>query len=145
LSGWKKSKHKIAEMKSNLAPKLLLLENPYRFVLFPIQHNNIWRVYKKAEALFWTAKEIDLSADASDWAELSPTEQHFICHILAFFAASNGIINKNLSSNFITEVTSPEARCFFGFQISVKNIHSKTYSLLIDTYVKDPVKKMHLL
>jgi ribonucleoside-diphosphate reductase subunit M2 len=102
-------------------------------------------MYKKAEASFWTAKEIDLSADASDWAGLSPMEQHFICHVLAFFAASNGIVNKNLSSNFITEVTSPEVRCFYGFQIAVKDIHSKMYSLLIDTYVKDPVKKMHLL
>ncbi len=102
-------------------------------------------MYKKAEALFWTAEEIDLSADASDWAELSPTEQHFICHVLAFFAASDGIVNENLSSNFITEVTSPEAQCFYGFQIAVKNIQSKTYSLLIETYVKDPAKKMHLL
>jgi hypothetical protein len=108
-SGWKKSKHKIAEMKGNLTPEPLLLENPHRFVLFPIQHNNIWRMYKKAKALFWTAKEIDLSADASDRAELSPTEQHFIYHILAFFAASDGIVNKNLSSSFITEVMSPEA------------------------------------
>ncbi len=132
-------------MKGNLAPEPLLLENPHRFVLFPIQHNKIWRMYKKAEVLFWTAKEIDLSADASDWAELSPTEQHFICHVLAFFAASNGIVNKNLSSNFIMEVMSPEAQCFYGFQIAVENIHSKTYTILINTYVKDPVKKMHHL
>jgi ribonucleotide reductase beta subunit family protein with ferritin-like domain len=132
-------------MKGNLTPKPLLLENPYRFVLFPIQHNDIWIMYKKAEALFWTAKEIDLSADASDWADFFPMEQHFICHVLAFFAASVGIINKNLSSNFITEVTPPEARCFYGFQIADENIHSETYSLLIDTYVKDPIEKMHLL
>jgi ribonucleoside-diphosphate reductase subunit M2 len=91
------------------------------------------------------AEEIDLSANAADWAGLSPTEQHFISHVLAFFAASDGIINKNLSSNFVTEVTSPEARCFYGFQIAVKKIHSETYSLLIDTYIKDPVRKMHLL
>jgi ribonucleotide reductase beta subunit family protein with ferritin-like domain len=102
-------------------------------------------MYKKAKALFWTAKEIDLSANATDWAGLSPTEQHIISHVLAFFAASDGIVNKNLSSNFATEVTSPEARCFYGFQIAVKNIHSKTYFLLINTYIKDPVKKMHLL
>jgi ribonucleotide reductase beta subunit family protein with ferritin-like domain len=100
---------------------------------------------RRPKRCFWTAKEIDLSADTSDWAELSPTKQHFICHVLAFFAASGGIVNKNLSSNFITEVTSPEARCFYGFQIAVENIHIKTYSLLIDTYVKDPIKKMHLL
>jgi ribonucleotide reductase beta subunit family protein with ferritin-like domain len=138
-------KHKIAETKGHLAPKPLLQTNPHRFVLFPIQHNYIWRMYKKAEASFRTAKEINLSADAADWAGLSPTEQHFISHVLAFFAASNGIVNKNLSSNFATEVTSPEARCFYGFKIAVKNIHSKTYSLLIDTYIKDPIKKMHLL
>jgi ribonucleoside-diphosphate reductase subunit M2 len=102
-------------------------------------------MYKKAEASFWTAEEIDLAADATDWDRLSTTEQHFILHVLAFFAASNGIVNKNLSSNFATEVTSSEARCFYGFQIAAKNIHSKTYSLLIDTYIKDPTKKMHLL
>jgi ribonucleotide reductase beta subunit family protein with ferritin-like domain len=83
--------------------------NPHRFILFPIQHNDIWQMYKKAEALFWTAKEIDLSANAADWAGLSPTEQHFISHVPAFFVASDGIINKNLSSKFATEVTSPEA------------------------------------
>ena len=123
----------------------LLKENPSRFVLFPIKHNDIWRFYKKAEASFWTAEEIDLSSDAVDWDGLSTTEQHFILHVLAFFAASDGIVNENLSSNFATEVTSPEARCFYGFQIAVENIHSETYSLLIDTYVKDPTKKMHLL
>jgi ribonucleoside-diphosphate reductase subunit M2 len=102
-------------------------------------------MYKKAEASFWTAEEIDLAADATDWDRLSTTEQHFILHVLAFFAASDGIVNENLSSNFATEVTSPEARCFYGFQIAVENIHSETYSLLINTYVKDPTKKMHLL
>jgi ribonucleoside-diphosphate reductase subunit M2 len=102
-------------------------------------------MYKKAEASFWTAEEIDLSSDAVDWDGLSTTEQHFILHVLAFFAASDGIVNENLSSNFETEVTSPEARCFYGFQIAVENIHNETYSLLIDTYVKDPTKKMHLL
>ena len=107
--------------------------NPHRFVLFPIQHNDIWRMYKKAEASFWTAEEIDLAANAMDWDRLSMTEQHFILHVLAFFAASDGIVNENLSSNFVTKVTSPEARCFYGFQIAVENIHSETYSLLIDT------------
>ena len=102
-------------------------------------------MYKKAEASFWTAKEIDLSADAVDWEQLSSTEQHFISHVLAFFAASDGIVNENLSGNFATEIMLPEARCFYGFQIAVKNIHSKTYSLLINTYVKDPTKKLHLL
>jgi ribonucleoside-diphosphate reductase subunit M2 len=144
-SNRKVSHHKNAENKGILAPEPLLQANPYRFVLFPIQHNDIWRMYKKAEASFWTAEEIDLSSDAVDWDGLSTTEQHFILHVLAFFAASDGIVNENLSSNFATEVTSPEARCFYGFQIAVENIHSETYSLLIDTYVKDPTKKMHLL
>jgi ribonucleotide reductase beta subunit family protein with ferritin-like domain len=103
-------------------------------------------MYKMAEASFWTAEEIDLSSDAVNWDGLSTSEQHFILQVLAFFTASNGIlVNENLNSNFATEVTSPEARCFYGFQIAVENIHSKTYLLLIDTYVKDPTKKMHLL
>ena len=141
----KPSKHKIAE-NEGLAPEPLLQENPHRFVLFPIHHNDIWRMlYKKAEASFWTAEEIDLSADLTDWIRLSDTERHFISHVLAFFAASDGIVNENLSSNFATEVTVPEARCFYGFQIAVENIHSETYSLLIDTYIKDPDEKIHLL
>jgi ribonucleoside-diphosphate reductase subunit M2 len=144
-SNRKVSHHKNAENKGILAPEPLLQANPHCFVLFPIQHNDIWRMYKKAEASFWTAEEIDLSSDAVDWDGLSTTEQHFILHVLAFFAASDGIVNENLSSNFATEVTSPEARCFYGFQIAVENINSETYSLLIDTYVKDPTKKMHLL
>jgi ribonucleoside-diphosphate reductase subunit M2 len=102
-------------------------------------------MYKKAEASFWTAEEIDLAANATDWDRLSTTEQHFILHVLAFFAASDSIVNENLSSNFATEVASPEARCYYGFQNAVENIHSETYLLLIDTYVKDPTKKMHLL
>jgi ribonucleoside-diphosphate reductase subunit M2 len=102
-------------------------------------------MYKKAEASFWTAEEIDLVSDLKDWDNLSPNERHFVSHVLAFFAASDGIVNENLSGNFATEVTSPEARCFYGFQIAVENIHSETYSLLIDTYVKDQKEKMHLL
>jgi ribonucleotide reductase beta subunit family protein with ferritin-like domain len=150
-SSKKVSHHKKAGVQGHLAPKPLLQKNPHRFVLFPIQHNDIWRMYKKAEASFWTTEEIDLSADAVDWERLSRNEQHFISHVLAFFAASDGIVNENLSGNFATEITSPEARCFYGFQIAVENIHSETYSLLIDlfilidTYVKDPTKKLHLL
>jgi ribonucleoside-diphosphate reductase subunit M2 len=139
------SKHKTAENEGRLAIEPLLKENPHRFVLFPIQHADIWRMYKKAEASFWTAEEIDLSADQKDWDNLSQNERHFISHVLAFFAASNGIVNENLSNNFATEITIPEARCFYGFQIAVKNIHSETYSLLIDTYIKDPAEKLHLL
>jgi ribonucleoside-diphosphate reductase subunit M2 len=103
-------------------------------------------MHKKAKASFWTAKEIELKTDTTDWNHLNANECHFISHVLAFFAASDGIVNENLSSNFATEVTVPEARCFYGFQIAVENIHSETYSLLlIDTYIKDPVKKTHLL
>ena len=104
-------------------------------------------MYKKAEAFFWTVEEINLSADAVDWEQLSSTEQHFISHVLSFFCRLWWYcVNKNLSGNFTTEkITSPEARCFYGFQIVVENIHSETYSLLIDTYVKDPTKILRLL
>ncbi len=124
----------------------LLQENKDRFVLFPIKHKDIWEMYKKAEASFWTAEEIDLTADNSDWNnKLSDNERHFIKHVLAFFAASDGIVNENLAVNFLNEVQSPEARCFYGFQIMMENIHSETYSLLIDTYIKDPIEKDKLL
>jgi ribonucleotide reductase beta subunit family protein with ferritin-like domain len=102
-------------------------------------------MYKKAEASFWTSEEIDLGSDMKDWNTLSKNERHFISHILAFFAASDGIVNENLAANFMTEIQSPEARCFYGFQIAVENIHSETYSLLIDTYIKDPKEKLNLL
>ena len=102
-------------------------------------------MYKKAEASFWTAEEIDLAEDMKDWDGLTNNERHFVSHILAFFAASDGIVNENLCGNFATEVQSAEARCFYGFQIAVENIHSETYSLLIDTYIKDQTDKMHLL
>lgn len=120
----------------------LLAENKDRFVLFPIKHRDIWEMYKKAEASFWTAEEIDLSADLQDWAnKLNDDERHFIKHVLAFFAASDGIVNENLAINFINDVQYPEARCFYGYQIMIENIHSETYSLLIDTYIKDPSEK----
>jgi ribonucleoside-diphosphate reductase beta chain len=120
----------------------LLAENKDRFVLFPIKHRDIWEMYKKAEASFWTAEEIDLSADLQDWAnKLTDDERHFIKHVLAFFAASDGIVNENLAINFINDVQYPEARCFYGYQIMIENIHSETYSLLIDTYIKDPAEK----
>ncbi len=123
----------------------LLAENKNRFVLFPIQHDDIWQMYKKAEASFWTAEEIDLSQDQKDWEGLSDGERHFISHVLAFFAASDGIVNENLAVNFMQEVQAPEARCFYGFQVMMENIHSETYSLLIDTYIKDPAEKHRLL
>ena len=129
-----------------MANEPLLTENKDRFVLFPIKHNNIWQMYKQAEASFWTAEEIDLASDLTDWeTKLNADEKHFIKHVLAFFAASDGIVNENLAINFLNEVQYPEARCFYGFQIMMENIHSETYSLLIDTYIKDPIEKDSLL
>ncbi|MBN8702306.1 MAG: ribonucleotide-diphosphate reductase subunit beta [Bacteroidetes bacterium] len=120
----------------------ILQENKDRFVLFPIKHKEMWDMYKKAEASFWTAEEIDLSPDQQDWEnKLNADEKHFIKHVLAFFAASDGIVNENLAVNFMREVQYPEARCFYGYQIMIENIHSETYSLLIDTYIKDPKEK----
>jgi len=123
----------------------ILRENKDRFVLFPIEHNDIWEFYKKAEASFWTAEEIDLSQDLKDWANLNDGERHFISHVLAFFAASDGIVNENLAENFVSEVQYTEAKFFYGFQIAIENIHSETYSLLIDTYIKDSKEKDRLL
>jgi len=122
----------------------LLAENKDRFVILPIKYPEIWKMYKMAEASFWTAEEIDLSLDYKDWEKFADGERHFISHILAFFAASDGIVNENLAVNFMGEVQIPEARCFYGFQIMMENIHSETYALLIDTYIKDPVQKDHL-
>lgn len=123
----------------------ILEENKDRFVLFPIRHRTIWEMYKKAEASFWTAEEIDLSADLIDWEKkLTDDERYFIKNILAFFAASDGIVNENLAVNFLKEVQYPEARCFYGFQIMIENIHSEAYSLLIDTYIKDSTEKDRL-
>lgn len=120
----------------------ILAENKDRFVIFPIQHDDIWDWYKKSEASFWTAEEIDLHQDLVDWTgKLNDDERYFIKHILAFFAASDGIVNENLAENFVNEVQYSEAKFFYGFQIMMENIHSETYSLLIDTYVKDEVEK----
>ena len=125
----------------NIVEEPLLQENPNRFVLFPIEHHDIWEFYKKAEASFWTAEEIDLSQDLKDWASLNDGERHFISHVLAFFAASDGIVNENLGENFVAEVQYTEAKFFYGFQIAIENIHSEVYSLLIDTYIKDSKEK----
>ena len=123
----------------------ILKENPDRFVLFPIQHDDIWKFYKDSEASFWTAEEIDLSQDLTDWEnKLNDDERYFIKHVLAFFAASDGIVNENLAENFVAEVQYTEAKFFYGFQIMMENIHSETYSLLIDTYIKDPKEKDYL-
>ncbi len=123
----------------------LLTENKDRFVLFPIVHHDIWKYYKQAEASFWTAEEIDLSQDLRDWENLNDGERHFITHVLAFFAASDGIVNENLAEHFVGEVQYTEAKFFYGFQIAMENVHSETYSLLIDTYVKNPQEKDKLL
>jgi ribonucleoside-diphosphate reductase beta chain len=120
----------------------ILQENKNRFVIFPIKHHDIWEWYKKMEASFWTAEEIDLSQDLNDWNnKLNDDERYFVKHILAFFAASDGIVNENLAENFVNEVQYAEAKFFYGFQIMMENIHSETYSLLIDTYVKDENEK----
>ncbi|CAG5118981.1 unnamed protein product [Candidula unifasciata] len=136
-------------VKSTAAVKVLqeeplLKENPGRFVIFPIQYHDIWQMYKKAEASFWTAEEVDLSKDFDHWEKLKPEEKHFISHVLAFFAASDGIVNENLVERFSKEVQVTEARCFYGFQIAMENVHSEMYSLLIDTYIKDKVEREFL-
>jgi len=119
----------------------LLKENPSRWVMFPIKFPQVWEMYKKHEASFWTAEEIDLSQDTKDWEKLNDSERHFIKHILAFFAASDGIVLENLGTNFSTEVQIPEARAFYGFQIAMENIHSETYSLLIEQYIRDNAER----
>ncbi len=123
----------------------ILEANENRFVLFPIQHDDIWSFYKRAEASFWTAEEIDLSPDLIDWEnKLNDNERHFVKHVLAFFAASDGIVNENLAENFLSEVQYTEAKFFYGFQVAMENVHSETYSLLIDTYIKDTADKNYL-
>ena len=123
----------------------ILTENPGRFVVFPLKYHDIWEMYKTAEHSFWTSEEIDLSQDMTDWEEkLNDDERHYIKNVLAFFAASDGIVNENLAENFVKEVQYPEAKFFYGFQLTIENIHSETYSLLIDTYIKDNKEKDHL-
>lgn len=131
--------------KTILNAEPILTENKDRFVLYPIKHNDIWNFHKKAEASFWTAQEIDLVQDITDWnTKLSDDERHFVKHILAFFAASDGIVNENLAENFVREVQYTEAKFFYGFQIMMENIHSETYSLLIDTLIRDEADKNKL-
>lgn len=121
-----------------------LAPNPDRFVLFPIKHKSLWDFYKKAEASFWTAEELDFESDKKDFQKLNPGQKHFIETVLAFFAASDGIVNENLAANFMSEVQWPEARCFYGFQIAIENVHSETYSLLIDSFVTDKERQKQL-
>ena len=119
----------------------ILVENPGRFVIFPIEHNDIWEYYKQHQAAFWTAEEVDLTNDIRDWEKLTENEQYFIKNVLSFFAASDGIVNENLAENFYREVQYPEAKFFYGFQLAAENIHSLMYSLLIDTYISNPKEK----
>lgn len=123
----------------------ILADDNSRFVLFPIKDDEIWKLYKYSQSVFWTAEEIDLTNDISDWNQLSNNERYFIENILAFFAASDGIVLENLLTRFIKEVKLPEARCFYAFQGMIENVHSEVYSLLIDTYIKDSNKKFKLL
>ncbi|KII66061.1 Ribonucleoside-diphosphate reductase subunit M2 [Thelohanellus kitauei] len=131
-----------SEFKFDPALEPVLQPNPNRFVIFPINYHDIWEFYKKAVASFWTVEEVDLSKDLDDWANLKPGERHFISYVLAFFAASDGIVNENLAETFLREAQTPEARFFYGFQVAVENVHSEMYSLLIDTYVKDIDERM---
>jgi ribonucleotide reductase beta subunit family protein with ferritin-like domain len=122
----------------------LLQDDDSRYVMFPLQDQDIWQMYKKQVECFWRAEEIDLSKDMAHWESLTNQERYFISMILAFFAASDGIVLENLASRFMGEVQLSEARAFYGFQIAMENIHSETYSLLIDTYIKDREEKMTL-
>ena len=134
----------LVDEKSEKEEEPLLQENPKRYVLFPIQHPRIWEMYKKQLASFWTASEIDLTHDINDWQKLNSDEKHFIKYVLAFFAASDGIVLENLAEKFCTEIQVPEARSFYGFQIAMENIHAETYSLLIETYIQDKEEKDYL-
>ena len=125
--------------------EILLSEEEKRYVIFPVQQEPIWHMYKKAVSSFWTPEEIDLSKDMDDYKKLKEGEQYFIKNVLAFFAASDGIVNENLVERFCNEVQILEAKFFYGFQVAIENIHSETYSLLIDTYIKDKLEKDRLL
>lgn len=149
LSDAKKSQEEDSSVEKLSSLKLdddepLLKENPNRFVIFPIEYPEIWRFYKMAEASFWTAEEVDLSRDMVHWNKLSSDEKHFISYVLAFFAASDGIVNENLAERFIRDVQITEARCFYGFQIAIENVHSEMYSLLINTYIQDSQERRFL-
>ncbi len=122
----------------------LLRPNEQRFTIYPINHKEIWEYYKKAQASFWTAEEIDLFFDKEHWQTLKDEEQHFIKYVLAFFAASDGIVNENLCLNFMREIQIPEIRCFYGFQIMMENIHSEVYSLMIETLIPNYEEKNKL-
>ncbi|KAL1806595.1 hypothetical protein DCAR_0832412 [Daucus carota subsp. sativus] len=122
----------------------ILMEQPQKFCMFPIKYPQLWEMYKRAQASFWAVEEVDLSLDVQHWETLSTSEKHFISHVLAFFAASDGIVLENLAARFLNDVQIPEARAFYGFQIAMENIHSEMYSLLLETYIKDSMEKHRL-
>ncbi len=124
--------------------EVLLVENKNRLVTYPIMYPDIWKMYKVAQSAFWTVEELDLSKDVDDWSKLNENEQHFIKHILAFFAASDGIVNENLSGRFYNEIVIPEAKAFYSFQMMIETVHNEMYSLMIDTFIKDTSEKNHL-
>ncbi|CAI5999931.1 unnamed protein product [Closterium sp. NIES-65] len=134
----------MADPSNEIENEPILRPNPQRFCMFPIKYNEVWEFYKKAEASFWTAEEVDLSQDVQHWEGLTGDERHFILMVLAFFAASDGIVLENLAVRFMKEIQIPEARAFYGFQIAIENIHSEMYSLLLETYIKDPDEKDRL-
>ena len=135
----------VAKRKKREADEPLLLANPNRFVIFPIQHADIWKMYKDHVAVFWRPEELDLSKDMKDWAKLAPGEQHFLKRILGFFAGSDGIVMENLAQRFMTEIQVPEAKFFYGVQMMMETVHSETYSLLIDTYIEERAEKTDIL
>ena len=127
--------------KNNDLDETILKKNNNRFVLFPIEYDDMYQLYKKAESSFWTTNEIYLSKDLNDWDKLTDDERHFIKNVIGFFAGSDGIIMENLATRFMREIQIPEARAFYSYQIFNESIHSETYSLLIDTYIKDSIEK----
>ncbi|EXB95841.1 Ribonucleoside-diphosphate reductase small chain A [Morus notabilis] len=145
-NGLEKERHKKKEEEEEdeEEEEPILMEQTQRFCMFPIKYKPLWEMYKKAEASFWTAEEVDLSHDVQQWEALSDSEKHFISHVLAFFAASDGIVLENLAARFLNDVQVPEARAFYGFQIAMENIHSEMYSLLLETYIKDSREKHRL-
>jgi ribonucleoside-diphosphate reductase beta chain len=135
----------VEEKEPEKVQELLLKENPNRFVIFPIEHADIWAKYKQHMAVFWIPEEIDLSKDMKDWVTLNDNERHFIKHILGFFAGSDGIVMENLAGRFMREIQVPEAKCFYSCQLIMEAIHSETYSLLIDTYIENKQEKLDIL
>lgn len=135
----------VSDCKARDAAEPILQENPNRFVIFPIQHHDLWKMYKDHVSVFWRPEEVDLSKDLRDWAKLNDGERHFIKRILGFFAGSDGLVMENLGQRFMNEVQVPEAKFFYSVQLMLESIHSEMYSQLIDTYIEDRTEKMDIL